>query len=700
VPAPTTAPGRDPPGAGGTERASDGGPRRVGGSGARGDGTGRYPPAVSIPDEEVAQVRAATDLVALVSEHAALRQQGRRWVGLCPFHNEKTPSFSVNAEQGFYYCFGCQASGDAITFVRAVEHLDFADAVRLLADRAGVVLHESSEGGGDRKRSAALHDAMAQAVQWYHERLLSAPDAGRARDYLRSRGYDGDVVRRFSLGWAPDAWDALCQALRLPERVVVDSGLGFVNRAGRLQDAFRGRVLFPIFDPSGRPVAIGGRVLPGTPGASSGAQAARPEPKYKNSQETAIYVKRRTLYALNWAKHDIVATGEVVVCEGYTDVIGCFQAGIPRAVATCGTALAEEHLRLLRNFGRRIVLAYDADQAGQSAITRVYEWERRHDVDVRVAALPDGADPGDLARRDPEALSAAVAGAMPLLAFRVERTLRAGDLSTAEGRARAAEAALGAIAEHPDDMVRDQYVMQVADVTRVKPERLRDRLVRLNEVAAQQQRSGRTGGSRGDGHRSGRRDGGPGPSSAADAPDRPDGPEWGETGPQPPAGTARRPSGSRPGLEALRLAVHRPELVADRLEEVLFADDLQRRAFRALASADNVQDAVAQSDPEVADLLRRLTVEEPLVPDDSQTDPADPVVVLLVREASRRALADRQAEARLGHTALATLAGETATVRRSLEDLEDPSRRRGAADRLVAWLLTGSARAWPSEGPE
>ena len=214
-------------------------------------------------------MRAATDIVALIGEHAALKRVGRRWTGLCPFHTEKSPSFSVNAEEGFYYCFGCQASGDAITFVRATEHLDFVDAVRLLADRAGVALHEDAEAGKDRKRRTDLLDALERAVVWYHERLLRAPDAGLARDYLRSRGYDGEVVRQFRLGWAPDEWDALSRALKLPERVLTDSGLGFINRRGRAQDAFRGRVLFPICDPSGRPVALGG-------GSSRPGPASRP----------------------------------------------------------------------------------------------------------------------------------------------------------------------------------------------------------------------------------------------------------------------------------------------------------------------------------------------------------------------------------------------------------------------------------------
>ncbi len=634
-------------------------------------------PSVSIPDEEVAQVRASTDLVSLVSEHAALRQLGRRWVGLCPFHSEKTPSFSVNAEEGFYYCFGCQASGDAITFVRATEHLDFAEAVRFLAERAGIVLHETEEGTEDRRRRGELLDAMARAVAWYHERLLSAPDAGRARDYLRSRGYDGAVVRRFQLGWAPDDWDALTRALGLTAQVAVGSGLGFVNRAGRLQDAFRARVLFPIFDPSGRAIALGGRILPerAGPGVASDAQR-RAEPKYKNSPETPVYSKRRTLYALNWAKHDIVATGEVVVCEGYTDVIGCFTAGIERAVATCGTALGEEHFRLLQNFGRRIVLAYDADQAGQSATARVYEWERRHDVDLRVAALPRGSDPADLARSDPEALRQAIASAVPFLRFRVSRTLSEHDLSTPEGRARAANAALATVAEHPDPLVRDQYVMAVADATRLDAELLR------SQVAVSAARVVPAAPAR-DGGLSRRRDrAAPGRPTVVDAATRAG------------AGRGAPPRVNRPGLEALRLAVHRPDLVADRLEDVLFADELQRRAFLALAGARSVREAVDGADDDVAGLLRRLCVEELALPDDPRADPSDSVVAQLAREAAKKALAHRQAAARSGHAELADVAAETARVRRWIEELDEPARCREAADRLVAWLVGP-----PQEGP-
>ncbi|HWD52329.1 MAG TPA: DNA primase [Acidimicrobiales bacterium] len=627
---------------------------------------------MGIPDEDVARVRVATDIVALIGEHAALKRQGRRWVGLCPFHGEKTPSFSVNAEEGFYYCFGCQEKGDAITFVRKTEHLDFVDAVRRLADRSGIVIHEDANAGRDSQRRKVFVDAMEQATEWYHQRLLTGADAGQARDYLRSRGYDGDVVRRFRMGWAPDDWDALCQGLKLSNDLAVGSGLGFVNRRGRLQDAFRARILFPICDPSGHPVAFGGRVLPGSPDPA----------KYKNSSENPIYSKRKILYALNWAKTDIIKTGEVVVCEGYTDVIGCFVAGVERAVATCGTALGDDHFRLLRNFAKRVVLAFDADGAGQSAAGRFYEWERRHEVDVVVANLPAGTDPADLARADPEAFRAAIAEAKPFLQFRVERVLEAADLSTAEGRAKAADAALTAVAEHPDDLVRDQYVMQVAERCRMEPARLRERLERLRQEPPKPEADKRGSTTRR-------------PNAPANANGQegdpwirdPDEGGWDTDDDAGIGGTNDRRSGTngrvatangsfRPGLEALRLAIHRPEDVAHRLEAALFSDDLQRTAFQALMTSDDLHQAIDTSPPEVRALLVRLTVEEP-------TGQPDEVISQLVRSAVRRQLSLATREARTSAEAAAEAAAASVWV----QELDDPGAAAAATARLVAWLV-------------
>jgi DNA primase len=643
---------------------------------------------MGIPDEDVARVRVETDIVALIGEHAALKKVGRRWQGLCPFHGEKTPSFSVNAEEGFYYCFGCQAKGDAISFVRAIEHLDFVDAVRRLADKAGITIREDATSGRDSQRRKVYLDAMEQATEWYHRRLLTSTDAGAARDYLRSRGYDGEVVRRFRLGWAPDDWDALCAGLGLDEDLAVGTGLGFVNRRHRLQDAFRARVLFPICDPSGHPVALGGRVLPGSTDPA----------KYKNSSETPIYSKRKTLYALNWAKQDIIASDEVVVCEGYTDVIGLFGAGVERAVATCGTALAEEHVKLLRGFASRVVLAFDADGAGQSAAGRFYEWQQKLSIDVAVAALPEGSDPGEMARSDPDGLRAAIAGAKPFLQFRVDRILDAAELGTPEGRARAADSALAAVAEHPDNLVRDQYLMQVAERCRLEPGLLRDRLETLRRegpppahAAAAARRAVRNPARGADGPRRGA------PSTATDDPwvrePEADG-DWDADGfdgggSWPGAGRTAIPAGSvgtprraapefRPGLEALRLAIHRPEEVADRLESALFRDDLQREAFEVLAAADTepLHQVIEDARPEVRALLVRLTVEEP-------RGGPDEVVLQLVRDAARGQLTLITAEARTSSTAVA----EAAQVAAWVQELDDPAHSAEATARLVAWLV-------------
>jgi len=632
---------------------------------------------MGIPDEDIARVRAATDIVALIGEHAALKRQGQRWVGLCPFHGEKSPSFSVNAEEGFYYCFGCLAKGDAISFVRAIEHLDFVDAVRRLADKAGITIREDANSGRDGQRRKAFHDAMEQATEWYHHRLLADADAGQARDYLRSRGYDGDVVRRFRLGWAPDDWDALCRGLGLSTELAVGAGLGFVNRRGRLQDAFRARILFPICDPSGHPVALGGRILPGSPDPA----------KYKNSTETPIYSKRKTLYALNWAKHDIISSGQVVVCEGYTDVIGFFEAGVERAVATCGTALAEEHVKLLRGFASKVVLAFDADGAGQSAAARFYEWERRFQIDVAVAALPEGSDPGEMARTDPDGLRAAVEQAKPFLQFRLDRILDAADTTTPEGRAKAADAGLAAVAEHPDNLVRDQYVMQVAERCRPEPVSLRERLEQLRREGPRPEPGPVPG-------RRGTSPSGPGPRAGASptAHDEswvrdPEDGEWdadgfegaGGGGPQVGARGATA-NGSvrefRPGLEAIRLAIHRPEDVGDRLQPALFRDEVQRAAFQALVDSDDLHEAIDSSAPPVRALLVRLTVEEPV------GEPAE-VMLQLVREAARRELTLMAAEARTSRTA----GEEAAEVAAWVQQLDDPGRSAEATSGLVAWLV-------------
>lgn len=624
---------------------------------------------MAIPPEEIAQVRAATDIVALIGEQVALKKTGRRWSGLCPFHNEKSPSFSVNAEEGLYYCFGCQTSGDAISFVRETHGLEFIDAVRLLADKAGIVLHEDENASEGRKDRKEILDTIEKAVAFYHEILLHTPEGGAARHYLRARGYDGDTVRKFRLGWAPDDWDRLANHLNVADEVLERAGLGFKNRRGRQQDFLRARVVFPIMDPSDRPIAMGGRILPPAPGAPP---PDRVEPKYKNSPEGPVYSKRRTLYGLNWAKKQIVETGEIIVCEGYTDVIAFFTAGLPRAVATCGTALAEEHFQVMRNFAKRIVLAYDGDAAGQNATSRVYEWERKHEIDVAVLELPQGMDPAELADKDPEALRAAVAAAKPFLSFRLERALEGFDHSTPEGRARAAEAALSVVAQHPNPLVRDQYVITVADRCRLDPQLVRESLAR--HVAGTASKPNERGSRR----------------STQEPPPMPppeDGSDDGYGGYPDGSSPAPVPEGAGgPGLEALRIAVHRPELAAGRIEGFLFADHDQRAAFEVLCAATSLTAAIETASGPVAALLRRVAVEEPLLDETSGIDPVAPVMAQLIRGAVRAALARLQAQLRSGEVDVASGSSQVAAVQAEVARLDDPVAGSAAADALLDWL--------------
>ena len=593
---------------------------------------------MGIVDDDVRRVREESDIVGVVSAHTALKRSGRQWMGLCPFHGEKSPSFSVNAEKNVYYCFGCQRSGDVIGFVEEMEGLDFVGAVEWLAAKANVQLRYTDAADGKRRQwRSTLLDAVEGAAAFYHHRLMEAPDAGPARGYLRDRGYDRAVVERFRLGWAPDGWDDLCRHLQVAAAILEGAGLGFTNRRGRLQDAFRARVMFPILDVNGAPVAFGGRQLPGGP-----------PPKYRNSASNELYDKSKVLYGLSWAKQDAVSAGEIVVCEGYTDVIGFHLAGVGRAVATCGTALTDDHVRLLKRFSNRIVLAFDADAAGQAAADRFYEWERTHDVQVFVADLPEGTDPAEVARSDPPRLRAAVSAALPFLGFRVARALAAGDRSSPEGRARMAERAVAVVAEHPSDLVRDQYLMQVADRLGLDAERLRVQ-------AAAARRRGRAGSS------------GDAPSEAS-------------TEDTPPVPEASRVDES----EVLLLRVLADEepggSSADRIDPVLFELDTARSVCEGLRSGTGLAELIDSATAGEAALVGRVAAGD--APEDGEAQ--------LAHVARRAALRIRD---RLRHEQERRGLDEARQYQPSIDwlgqcvdGLGDPDRRIAIVDHLVPWM--------------
>ncbi|MXZ95538.1 MAG: DNA primase [Acidimicrobiaceae bacterium] len=592
---------------------------------------------MGIVADDIARVRAATDIVAIIGEHTEIKRSGRQWMARCPLHGERTPSMSVSPDKGVYYCFGCQRSGDVITFVQEIEGLDFAGAVELLAGRAGIqVQYTSRDESAARSRRRRLLESVAKARDFYHQRLLDGKDAGSARHYLRSRGYDGDLVRRWKMGWAPDGWDHLAKHLRLSDEDLRDSGLGFVNRGGRQQDFFRGRILFPITDERGDPVGFGGRIMPGVDG-----------PKYLNtSTDAKTYDKSRVLYGLHEHRKEIVKAGRAVVCEGYTDVIGCAEAGIELAVATCGTALTEEHVRLLKRFSAsRLVLAFDADAAGAAAAGRVYAWEREYELEVMVADLPAGKDPGDLGRSEPEALHEAIENALPFLQFRVDRALAGADLSTIESRARSAERAVTVVNEHPDPMVRDPHVIEIADRCHVDPDHLRRFATGGPSMA---------------------------PVRAADG-DR-----------------FRPPAGERltPEDEALQLAIHRPSEVAHRLHSTLFGDPVHREAFEALERTGGVVEASDQVSGPAAQLLHRLAV-------DAGNASVEDVLARVARLTSGRAMNDlRRMAASADDPAMRQqYSTSVAWLKSQSERLDERNTRADTLAVLLPWLVEHGRRS-------
>lgn len=625
---------------------------------------------MGIVDEDIARVRQATDLVALVSEHTQLRKVGSRWSGLCPFHSEKSPSFSVNQAEGLYYCFGCRVSGDAITFLRELEGLDFVEAVERLAAKAGIALNYTDRAeSATRQKRKGLLSKVEEAVDFYHERLKTSPDASAARSYLRSRGFDAEEVARYRIGWAPDSWDVLCRSLRLDSETATATGLGFTNKAGRLQDFFRARVLFPIFDAEGHAVGFGGRIMPGEEGA-----------KYKNSRDSDLYHKSRLLYGLNWARQAAVRNGRVVICEGYTDVIGFHRAGVPEAVATCGTSLTEDHLKLLSRYVDKVVLAFDADSAGQAAAERIYAWEKAFNLAVEVVRLPEGSDPDELSRSDPDALAAAVESAEPMLRFRLERVLGAAIADTPEARARRATTALGVVAEHPDPMVRDPYLLEVADRSRLDPSLLRNQLEDLRTLVVTGEAvstSTATTTTPAKPVRPG--DGDPGPR----------GPEADAFGDEPAIRTPPRPVGKVHTTE-MAVLIHlasQPDGELAALPAELFTHPLARSVRSALVSAGSVAQAVAEADPESweARLLSRLAVSEP---DGTPEEAAHS----LVARAGARAMEELEAELRqadrdeAGTSITSELLNLHAWVARRVDQLREPETAEVSARALVAYL--------------
>ncbi|HEV3095090.1 MAG TPA: DNA primase [Solirubrobacteraceae bacterium] len=536
------------------------------------------------------RVRDAIDFVELVSTRTELRRAGpRSYEGLCPFHDERTPSFSVEPVEKVYYCFGCQASGDVFTFVQETEGVDFKGALELLADRAGIELEVEAEDPREaqqRARRERLLELLGRTASYYERVLWESKEAAGARSYLAERGLGEEMLGRFRVGYAPSAWDTVLLASRrggFSEKELYETGLAQRSQErGSLYDRFRARIMFPLADMRGRVLGFGAR-----------ATHEGQKPKYLNTSDNDVYHKGRHLYGGDLARSAAAKAGETVLCEGYTDVIAMHQAGFQNTVGLMGTALTAEQVGELGRLAPTVLLALDADSAGQEAMLKAARLAARRELDLRVVELPAGADPADLLHGEggAEAMRELVSHSVPFVRFRVERALVGGDDSTPEGRDRMLAQLRPVFAELPQSAMR-------MELTRLVSGKLG-----LGEGVAESLLAARAE---------------PRPAGAGSARRAPGDPR--------PAATAGRPGGSRGGTDVLArredtersflaqciaAPAHGQAALVEADVEALFSSELLRRAAGHLRDGhvgEPLKD-VSEEDRELVSLLAELTVE-------------------------------------------------------------------------------------------
>ena len=612
--------------------------------------------------DDIDALRSQADIVAVVGEYTTLKRAGRSYKGLCPFHTERTPSFTVTPDGNFYNCFGCGVSGDLYDFLMRVEGLEFPEAVESLARRTGFHLRYEQMSAreqralGERSRLVA---ATAAARDFLVAQLY-AEEGQVARDYLRSRGFTRADAEAFEVGYAPNRFDAMARALiadGVDEQDLITTGLLARTDRGGLRDRFRGRLMFPIHDPSGDVIGFGGRVLPDLD------YGGFEPPKYLNSAETPLYKKTRVLYGIRQARSEIVRAEQVLVCEGYTDVLALHQAGVGNAVATCGTAVGVEHLRTMSRYAQRVVLAFDGDAAGVKAAERAWEGARElaadgdgTRLDLRVLVLPDATDPADLlAAVGAEGVRTAVEAATPVVPFVLRHHLAAADLGTEEGRTAALREALAILAREEDpDLRREWARTEIAERIGYAygfvvgtAARLGIQLDAHEGVATGTSRRGRPG---------------------------PDRDREGAAGAHRPV-TAARARLERAALRALlQHPAHLPEEAAELIEEDLTHPDARAvlRAVRTAGGAGAPFDEVlaAADDDRIRGLLRALALEAD--PETEDAEVVGAVVVgrirsLLVDRVEAEVRARREELSRLNH---ATEPDRLRTVQQELATLE------------------------------
>ncbi len=412
---------------------------------------------MSIPKEKIDEVRERANIVQVISEYLPLTKRGQNHLGLCPFHSEKTPSFTVSETKGIYYCFGCNATGNVITFLMKRDGMSFPDAVRSLARRYGITIPEVQRTGPDPRD--IIYQALRASME-YFLRELKGPGGDEAREYIKRRGFEGEIAQRFNLGYAPDLWDGLSGFLR-KKGVAPDAALSsgvVIKKEKGFYDRFRGRVIFPITDVRGRIVGFGGRSINGK------------DPKYLNSPESQVFKKGETLYGFYQAKQQMASAGAIFV-EGYFDLLALHKHGFTSAVATMGTALTKEHLRLVKAYTNTVYALFDADAAGRNASIRALDIAIDEEMDLRAVTLKGGKDPDEfLVKFGAEAMKEAVAKAEPLMEFFLKDLCGRLDLKTPAGKRKYLDSVVPMLSRIRNVAERGHYAAYVAAVLHIPQE--------------------------------------------------------------------------------------------------------------------------------------------------------------------------------------------------------------------------------------
>ena len=416
-------------------------------------------------DSQIEEIKNKLDIVGLVNEYAPLKKAGRNYKALCPFHNEKTASFMVSPDRQIFKCFGCSEGGDIFAFYKRIEGVEFGEAMKVLANRAGVRLKEFKPTRAEQQRET-LFKAHELASRFYHHLLTKHPAGKKALDYLKARGVKQKSIADFQLGFAPEKESPLVDYLKKKEFSIQDitiSGLGTVS-TGKPRDWFRGRIMFPISDTSGRCVAFSGRALGNT------------EPKYLNSPETPVFSKSKALYGINLAKANIQKEKSAVLVEGNLDVISSFQIGVTNVVAPLGTSLTETQIEILKRWAENLLFAFDTDLAGDAAAKRAITMAENADMNIRIVQLSSGKDPDDLIRKDPLLWKKAVKSAVPIYDYYIESAIKNYGVEGAEAKRKIAAEVLPQIAAINNDIFKAHYLQLIASRLRVEEDVLREAL--------------------------------------------------------------------------------------------------------------------------------------------------------------------------------------------------------------------------------